>query len=365
MENRIAVDVDVDRILLDPARQYHQRSVATPMKILFDHSQPFLLAHGGFQTQIEQTKEALLSLGATVEWLRWWDDTQQGDLIHYFGAASGSYLLQARTKGLPTVMTNLFTATCNRSDLRLRLQGAVVQTVLRAPVGGGLKRQLDWSSFALCDRNIVGLEAERRVLDLVYGVPASRVAIVPLGLSERFLAAAPSKRTAEHLICVGTITERKNSLELAHLARQAQTPILFVGKPYSDTDPYWKAFAGTIDNQWVRYQPHVHGEDEMIALLQQARGCVIKSRYENWCLAAHEAAACGLPVLLPSQNWSLERFGAAATYFPGTSDGDATVLREFYRQSAGLPAPGIQLYSWVDVGRLLLPVYEAVASTSR
>lgn len=46
------------------------------MKVLFDHSFPFALAHGGFQIQIEQTKAALESLGVSVDYLRWWDDSQ-------------------------------------------------------------------------------------------------------------------------------------------------------------------------------------------------------------------------------------------------------------------------------------------------
>ena len=33
------------------------------MKVLFDHPNPFLLAHGGFQVQIKQTKKALEELG--------------------------------------------------------------------------------------------------------------------------------------------------------------------------------------------------------------------------------------------------------------------------------------------------------------
>ena len=55
------------------------------MKILFNHNFPFALAHGGMQTQIEQTQAALQSVGLEVEPLRWWDDLQRGDLIHYFG----------------------------------------------------------------------------------------------------------------------------------------------------------------------------------------------------------------------------------------------------------------------------------------
>jgi glycosyltransferase involved in cell wall biosynthesis len=47
----------------------------------------------------------------------------------------------------------------------------------------------------------------------------------------------------------------------------------------------------------------------MIGLLQRARGFVLNSRFENWSLAAHEAAACGLPLLLPDLPWSREQFG--------------------------------------------------------
>ena len=55
------------------------------MKILIDHPFPFFLAHGGQQIQIEETKRALESIGVGVDWLRWWDQSQSADIIHYFG----------------------------------------------------------------------------------------------------------------------------------------------------------------------------------------------------------------------------------------------------------------------------------------
>ena len=41
------------------------------MKILFDCSLPFALAHGGWSVQIQQTQAALLALGLEVEPVRW------------------------------------------------------------------------------------------------------------------------------------------------------------------------------------------------------------------------------------------------------------------------------------------------------
>lgn len=336
------------------------------MKILFDHPDPFLLAHGGFQIQIQQTKAALETIGVEVEYLRWWDSTQKADLIHFFSLAPNGYLQLARTKRIPVVMTTLFTETCNRSDFRLLCQGFLVRLILSAPIGSAIKHQLSWQTYLNATHNIVGLQAEERVLRNVYGVRSDAISVVPLGLSENFLRAGKGKRTESHLICTGTITYRKGSLEIAELAKAAQVPILFVGKPYSPDDPYWLQFEKLIDGKWVKYQTHVESDQDMIGLLQAARGFVLKSQHENWCLSAHEAAACGLPVLLPDQKWSRERFGDAAHYFSHSGQkADIEILRNFYESCPVLAAPEIKLHSWVDVGQQLKTIYEKLLSTSR
>jgi len=318
------------------------------------------------QTQVEQTQAALQSIGLEVEPLRWWDDSQKGDLIHNFGVAPLEHIEMARAhKNVPVVMTNLFSATCNRTNFRLRVQGWIVRMILKLPFGEGIKRQLAWRSFNACAHNVVGLEAERRVLELVYAVPAEQISVVPLGLSEVFLKAQPGNRSGDYLVTVGTIREQKNCIPLAQLARRAQAPALFVGKPYSENDPYWSEFLKFVDGKWVRHQPHVADPVAMIALLQQARGAVVMSQYENWCLVAHEAAACGLPLLLPPLKWARERFGTQAHYFTGNLNRDAAVLREFYERCPSLPAPRIRLYSWTEVADRLKTVYERVLSTSR
>ena len=303
---------------------------------------------------------ALIAAGVEAEPLRWWDDRQRGDLIHYFGAMPLDHIRHARDKGLPVVMTNLFTEACNRSDARLRRQGWMVRTILNLPFGEGIKQQLAWRSFKNCAANVVGLEAERRVLELVYGIPREKVELVPLGLEKIFLDAGQGNRGGEYLLCAGTITQRKNSVALARLARAAQVPILFVGKPYAETESYWQEFRALVDNRWVRHQTHVTDPAAMIALLKSARGAVVMSEYENWCLTAHEAAACGVPVLLPDQNWSRERFGDQANYFDriGFSQRNVEILKQFYAAAPGLPAPAIQLFSWADAADRLKTVYE-------
>jgi glycosyltransferase involved in cell wall biosynthesis len=333
------------------------------MKVLFDHPTPFALAHGGLQIQIEQTKAALERRGVEVEHLRWWDDRQTGDLIHYFGAPSPSYLKLAREKNIPVVVTHLFTATCNRSPSQLKIQGMITRSLLALPGWGMIKDQLNWQSFRMADRMIVGLEAERRVLRTVFGLPDHKITSVPLGLHQDFLEAGKPSRSEPCLITTGTITQRKRSVELAVMARQAQVPVLFVGKPYHPDDPYGKEFAALIDNRFVFHRDHVDSRAEMIGLLQSSRGFVIYSQFENWCLSAHEAAACGLPLLVPDLPWSRECFAEKASYLESknTSQNPAS-LRSFYENCPSLSAPAIKLYSWDEVASRLEACYRSLAT---
>lgn len=337
------------------------------MRVLIDHSMPFLLAHGGVQVQIERTSAALNEVGVETEHLRWWDPKQECDLIHFFGPIDFAYLMQARHRRIPVVLTSFFSQTCNRTSFRLWCEGMIIRAGLATPGARGVKGQLRWQTYSWCAQNIVGLQAERAVLDRVYRIPKDRISVVPLGLSKLLLGAPPAIRSENHLICSGTIAPVKCSVELAQLARAAECPILFVGRPFQENDAYWLRFKTLIDNRWVKYRPHVDDEREMLSLLGAARGFVLLSRFENWSLAAHEAAACGLPLLLRDQKWSRERFGDQANYFPSAGFNTANVetLKRFYSVAPGLPSPRVPLYGWPEIAQRLKTIYESVVARSR
>src|ERR1700730_8864042 len=82
------------------------------MRILFDYPEPALLVHGGMQVQIVQTRAALEELGCQVEYLRWWDEQQQGDILHYFGRLAPDYIVRAHEKGIRVVLAALRGAQC-------------------------------------------------------------------------------------------------------------------------------------------------------------------------------------------------------------------------------------------------------------
>jgi len=326
------------------------------MKVLFNSLTPAMLTHGGSQIQIEQTKAALEQIGVETAYLEWWNSQQTGDVLHHFGACPVDLIRKAQQKGWKVVNTILLSALCNRSRMAVLLRRVAVRAALAAPLPQSF--QLHWHAVRICDRVCVALEAEKQILIRSYGVRERCVRKVPLGLSEAFLRAGPGMRTGDYLVSHGTIAPVKNSVELARLAIEARVPVLFVGKPFAGDNRYWQEFCGLVDNKFVRYRAHVSGEPEMIGLLQLARGFVLMSRFENWSLSAHEAAACGLPLLLPDLPWSHERFGQQACYFPGKQRAQAVaVLRNFYQRCDSAPAPKVQLYSWREVAEILRDVY--------
>jgi glycosyltransferase involved in cell wall biosynthesis len=323
-----------------------------------------MLAPGGAQVQTLRTMKALAQIGVEVDHFEWWNERQTCDLLHQIGAMPGPLIGLAQAKGWKVANTVLFSETCNRSQWSLLWRKICIWPTLNLPLPTGLKASLPWHAYHLPDQMIVGLQAERNLLQNVYGVAAKNVSIVPLGLTETFLKAGPALRTEEHLICTGGINEAKNSLELARLAAAAKVPILFVGRPGNPGSRYWQEFRAAIDGKYVQHQDYVASEAAIADLLRRARGFVLMSRFENWCLAAHEAAACGLPLLLPDLPWSRERFGNQATYWPRRRNKSAATaaLQSFWEQCPKLSPPKIQLYSWTDVAESLRSVYSRMLS---
>ena len=132
------------------------------MKVLFDHPNAFLLAHGGLQTQIEQTKQALESVGVEVEWLRWWDDKQKGDLIHYFGRAHPGYIRQAQGKEIKVVMSELLTGLGSRKT-GARMAQKIIMNLARGFLPKEFTARLCWDSYQLADASIALTSWEKKL----------------------------------------------------------------------------------------------------------------------------------------------------------------------------------------------------------
>lgn len=331
------------------------------MKVLFDHPNPFLLAHGGFQTQIVQTKVALERIGVEVDWLRWWDDEQRGDLIHYFGRAHPAYIRQAQMKGIRVVMSELLTGLGSRGAMARKLQ-KLFMIVTRRVLPKEFTARLCWDAYQLADASIALTSWEKKLMVEMFSAKPSRVHVVPNGVEDVFFSHSISKSKAsksKYLVCTATITERKRVVELAEAAIMAQVPVWIIGEPYIKKDRYYEKFLSVVRaaGEMVRYEGGISSREKMASIYQNAPGFVLLSSMESLSLSALEAAAGGCSLLLADLPWARFSFGSQATYSRlGSKEEEAVSLKNFYHRIDEAPKPH-EPCRWEDVGKQLCRIY--------
>jgi glycosyltransferase involved in cell wall biosynthesis len=350
-----------DCLLLENKVYYPMSS--NTMKILLQHGEYFSLCHGGFQIQIQQTKEALEGHGVSVEWHRWWDPGQNGDLIHYFGRPSPGNIRAAAAKGIKFVFSELLTSQGSRSRMRVRTQG-IFSSVLRMLLPSGAGDRIGWQSYQLADGVIALTGWEAFLMNTLYGAKPQKTFVIGNGVEKVFFDVHRPSCVLESapLICSGTITERKRMVELAEAAILAKTPVWIVGRPYSEMDSYYRRFMDVVRNSQgiVRYNGEIQDRGQMAKAYSESRGFVLVSDMESQSLSALEAAAVGLPVLVRDLPWARETFGSLATYVPDASPQRLALdLRRFFDSSHLMPVPA-RPPAWRDVGTRILNVYRSV-----
>jgi glycosyltransferase involved in cell wall biosynthesis len=335
------------------------------MKVLFDHLQPFLLAHGGLQIQIEETKRALEEIGVELDFLRWWDEKQTGDIIHFFGRPWGANIDLAHRKKIRVVMSELLTGLGSRSRVSIAFQRTIIGLTKKwAPSEFWVR--MGWDSYAKADAIVALTDWEAHLMHDVFRAPVGRVTVIPNGVANEFLSrpevVAPR---GKYLVCSATITERKRVMETAEAAVQAETPLRVLGKPYSQQDRYAEQFLTLANDHpaMIRYDGAIEDRLQLAQIYREARGFVLLSTKESLSLSALEAAACQCPLLLSDLPWARTTFHDTAWYCPvmASTDKTAAVLRSFYDAAPGLMAPR-KPQSWNDVARQLKTLYERVLS---
>ena len=144
--------------------------------------------------------------------------------------------------------------------------------------------------------------------NIFFGADSKRGYVIPHGLEEDALRElAQPQEEGDYLISIASIHPRKNTLLLAEAAVLAKTPIVFLGKPYAEDDPYFLRFQKLIDHRYVRYPGFVSPE-EKYRWLRGARGFALLSQFESGCIAVFEAAGAGLPLLLSDLPWARKSY---------------------------------------------------------
>ena len=337
------------------------------MKVLIDHQLPFLLAHGGLQIQIEQTKAALENIGIEVEYLRFWDAEQRADVIHVFGRCSKGYIELAQRKGIAVVMSELLSETGSRSRRGIIAQKAVIRTARQLLPSGFLSR-MGWESFRAADAVVALTPWEAQLMIDLFDADKERLHVVPNGVEECFFTAAPMASREDWLVSTVTIAPRKRAVELAQAASAGRVKIRIIGKPYSEQDPYYRRFLEICQASanYVSFRGAVSDRTELARIYSAARGFVLFSTFESLSLSALEASAAGCPLFLTDLPWARATFGDNATYCPvkATPERAGQMLQQFAKKTGSQPKAPTPL-RWTDVAKQLLSIYTAASERLR
>ena len=337
------------------------------MRVLIDHQLPFALAHGGFQIQIEQTKEALAKIGLEVDYLRFWDSNQKADVIHIFGRCSRGYIELAQQKGIAVVMSDLLSETGSRSPMALFTQKSIIR-VAQSVMPRKFLSRMGWDSFKMADAVIAGTPLEARLMVDLFGADERKLHIVPNGVEECFFANATADSREQWLISTVTITPRKRAVELAQAAVAGKVKVRIIGKPYSEQDPYYHQFVKICgaNPDYVDFSGPISDREELARAYRKARGFVLFSIFESLSLSSGEAAAAGCPLLLTDLPWARTTFGEHAVYCPlaATAEEAGQILKSFSQNIATQPKPPPQV-RWTDVAERLKAIYAATLASRK
>lgn len=177
-----------------------------------------------------------------------------------------------------------------------------------------------------CARLIVSSDYSRQRIESVLGIPRDRMAVVPLGVGDRFSPGDPSTGIVDRLVgdspyilTVGTLQPRKN-LEGALRAFEeladsgAKHHLVVVGARGWGDDAIVKRLADSPHAERVHLSGRVT-DDELVDLYRGAECFVFPTRYEGFGLPILEAMACGTPVISSDRTSLPEVAGDAALLF--------------------------------------------------
>lgn len=324
------------------------------MKIFFNTYPAAFQCPGGGEIQLLKSKEALERRGhEVVLFNQWQDDLSDADIIHHFSVQGGAYniCMYAHNRGIPLVISPIlwlseYVDQYPMSEISLLTSIAnVICPNSQAEVGRFLNH---------FDAPIGKYHITHNGVDSTFFEPVDpELFLSHFGLQQPFV------------LCVGNIEIRKNQSVLLEAARHLGVHVVLIGniRDSGYFNRLNKLFSGRFS-----YLGFLEHDSELLRSAYSAcQTFALPSLLETPGLAALEAAAAGVPLVITEEGCTQEYFGVEAFYVNPKSVNDVSnklaLAISVPRQSHSL-RDRVRQYTWDRVAEELEAAYrQAMVST--
>jgi glycosyltransferase involved in cell wall biosynthesis len=332
-----------------------------------------LRSPGGGEIQMASTAKALSEMGVRAKlWRPGQERIDDADCLHLFGSLPEHRPLveAAHRQGIPVVLSTIawFDLASYWREPRPLVGRALAAA--RFLARAACPRLPSWRRklYHEVDLLLPNSNAEAEQLVRYFGVPASRIHVVPNGADERFAAAdrrlfCGPMGVEDYVLYAGRIEPRKNQLNFLKAMQHTDVPVVVLGDAVAGQEAYL-AECLRIAGPEVQFVGRLDHEDPLLAAAMVGSGCLaLASWYETPGLVALEAAMSGTPLVLPTGGCAREYFGDQALYVrPDDLKGiRRAVLTALDRgRSSSLAEYVRENFSWKATARITREAYEKV-----
>ena len=328
------------------------------MKVVFVAPYALSMSIGGFQGQVYQIFDGLKKLGVDVCWHSFErNEIKDADILQVMSTDSSmiSMIKRAKNAGKKIVLTPM---QGSRVKSNMYLKSALVlshipQICSTHRLTAEVIRNADHIT-PLCS-----FEANR--MTEVYGVPKSRITVIPNGINQEFLEGEPVKRDLpfeEYILIVGRIEQNKNQLNLIKACNELNLNLIIVGEPGSDGEGYLSAckrISGSNIHYWgLEKNPLV-----LKYLYQKAKVTAIPSYSEMVPLVAFESLSQKTPVICTNR-CGINGDMIPGLFFTGITKNDLVKSRILAREYNRNDITDKGVFSWGDIAMQYQYVYNSI-----